>query len=207
MDRQEIERVMELAAEVFADQGFSGAGMRELCRRCGVGAPTLYHYFGSKERLFEAVCDQKYRNALAGVSKAIGPDRTLEQQLDGLCTEVFELLINDRTLFLLLRRDLIDGSISGRTFRSRHQYSGILGLLLNLIAERYSPEVSSRIAFTAAALIFGYCEFVHVARNLNGGLDDENIEERRLDLVAAVRRLVLGVEPAEQAFGSQTLAV
>ena len=60
---------MEVAAEVFAGHGFSGMGKRELCARCGIGAPTLYHYFGSKERLFEAICIEKYKTAIAGGSE------------------------------------------------------------------------------------------------------------------------------------------
>jgi nitric oxide reductase NorE protein len=127
---------MEVAAEVFADHGFSGVGMRELCARCGIGAPTLYHYFGSKERLFEAVCVEKYKAAMVVASRTVDADHLVAGQLDLLCATVFDLLVKDRVLFLLLRRDLIDGSISGRALRSRHQYDGILHLLHKVIARR-----------------------------------------------------------------------
>jgi len=191
MDRNEIARVMDLAAEIFADHGFSGVGMRELSSRCGVGAPTLYHYFGSKEHLFDAVCVEKYRKALSVAYQVLRPNQSVEEQLEALCHCVFDLLVNDRVLFLLLRRDLIDGSISGRELRSRHQYEGILELLRRTIALRQPDGDAERLSFTAAALIFGYCEFVHVSFNLGQVRDSQRIAAHRADLAAALRRLVL----------------
>ncbi len=49
MDRGQIDRIIEIAAEIFAEHGNGGVGMRELSSRCGAGTPTLYRYFGSKE--------------------------------------------------------------------------------------------------------------------------------------------------------------
>lgn len=48
------ERILEIAAEVFYEQGFSGASMSEIASRLGGSKGTLYNYFESKEELFEA---------------------------------------------------------------------------------------------------------------------------------------------------------
>ncbi|MEC9356948.1 MAG: helix-turn-helix domain-containing protein [Pseudomonadota bacterium] len=189
---------MEVAAEVFADHGFSGVGMRELCARCGIGAPTLYHYFGSKERLFEAVCVEKYKAAMVVASRTVDADHSVAGQLDLLCATVFDLLVKDRVLFLLLRRDLIDGSISGRALRSRHQYDGILHLLHKVIAQHDESGDAKRKAFTAAAMIFGYCEFVHVGMNGEEPVTEQALADHRAHLKAAVRKLVLDEQVARQ---------
>ena len=47
---------MEGARQVFLSQGFDAASMGEIARRAGVSKGTLYVYFDSKERLFEATC-------------------------------------------------------------------------------------------------------------------------------------------------------
>lgn len=191
MDRAEIQRVMELAAEIFAEHGFSGTGMRELCKRCGIGPPTLYHYFGSKEQLFNAVCVEKYRGSLAEAREVLSDELSAGQQLEVLVDKLFDLLVNDRVLSLLLRRDLIEGSISGRVLDSRPQYHGILDLLESVIL-RHSPRSNARrLAFTVASLIFGYCEFVHISLNIGDSVGAEALEERRHDLLAALRKLVL----------------
>jgi AcrR family transcriptional regulator len=48
-------QVMEGARAVFTRLGFDGASMNDIARAAGVSKGTLYAYFESKERLFEAM--------------------------------------------------------------------------------------------------------------------------------------------------------
>jgi AcrR family transcriptional regulator len=48
-------QVMEGARTVFTKVGFDGASMNDIARAAGVSKGTLYAYFESKERLFEAM--------------------------------------------------------------------------------------------------------------------------------------------------------
>lgn len=68
--REVIERA---AAEVFAERGYHGASIDEICRRSGVTPPVLYDHFASKlalhRRLLERTRDellQLWRENLAG---------------------------------------------------------------------------------------------------------------------------------------------
>lgn len=46
------ERIFHEAWLMFQELGYRGASIDELCQRCGLTKPTLYYYFGNKERLF-----------------------------------------------------------------------------------------------------------------------------------------------------------
>jgi AcrR family transcriptional regulator len=48
-------QIMDGARKVFLAQGFDGASMGEIARAAGVSKGTLYVYFDSKEKLFEAI--------------------------------------------------------------------------------------------------------------------------------------------------------
>jgi AcrR family transcriptional regulator len=48
-------QIMEGARTVFLSDGFDGASMNDIARAAGVSKGTLYVYFDSKERLFEAL--------------------------------------------------------------------------------------------------------------------------------------------------------
>src|SRR2546423_5333017 len=52
-------QIMEGAREVFLAQGFDAASMGEIARKAGVSKGTLYVYFDSKERLFEAIAHEE----------------------------------------------------------------------------------------------------------------------------------------------------
>ena len=48
-------RLCEIGAELFAEQGFGGFNMRELARRLGVSAMTPYRYFKDKNEILSEV--------------------------------------------------------------------------------------------------------------------------------------------------------
>lgn len=46
------DRFFEVAAELFAERGYSGTSMADIASRVGVRKPSLYNYCSSKEELF-----------------------------------------------------------------------------------------------------------------------------------------------------------
>jgi len=53
--------LLPLALEAFADMGYEGASVRDLCRRLGVSHNLLHQRFGSKERLWYAAVDHGFK--------------------------------------------------------------------------------------------------------------------------------------------------
>jgi AcrR family transcriptional regulator len=52
--------ILNEALELFSTKGYEGVSVGELTEAAGITKPTLYYYFGSKEGLFEAVCQSNY---------------------------------------------------------------------------------------------------------------------------------------------------
>jgi TetR/AcrR family transcriptional regulator len=55
-----IAKILEASIQEFVDKGYDGARMDEIAARSGMSKNLLYHYFGSKERLFIAVLEEVY---------------------------------------------------------------------------------------------------------------------------------------------------
>jgi AcrR family transcriptional regulator len=80
---QRREHIMNVAREVFFEQGYTAASMSSIAARLGGSKGTLYNYFKSKEELFEAqVRDMCGR----------GADRILEAAVDGTPGETLSRL-------------------------------------------------------------------------------------------------------------------
>jgi len=52
--------ILDKALELFSAKGYEGVSVNELAEAAGITKPTLYYYFGSKEGMFEAVCQSNY---------------------------------------------------------------------------------------------------------------------------------------------------
>lgn len=54
-DQSSREHILSVAAQLFLERGFANVSIRDICEQADVTPPTIYHYFGSKEKLFQAV--------------------------------------------------------------------------------------------------------------------------------------------------------
>lgn len=58
------------ATRLFSERGYEAVGVGEICDSAGLTKPTLYHYFGSKRGLLDAVIAERGGPFLEAVRKA-----------------------------------------------------------------------------------------------------------------------------------------
>ena len=61
--------LIDAARALFAERGFAGVGREEIVQRAGVTRGAMYHYFASKEELFQAVYQAVEEDLLTAVAK------------------------------------------------------------------------------------------------------------------------------------------
>lgn len=64
------ERFLDAARELFAARGFDAVSQEELVRHVGLTRGALYHQFGGKEGLFDALYDQMQQEIAARIAAA-----------------------------------------------------------------------------------------------------------------------------------------
>ena len=84
--RASRERIVEHAAELFAERGVAGTSLDEVLAAAGAGKSQLYHYFSGRDELVEAAVGLRCTQVLAGLTQALGAVASLaelEQALAG----------------------------------------------------------------------------------------------------------------------------
>src|SRR5215467_3557267 len=70
MDKKQ--HILQTAEELFAEKGFEGTSIRELSRKAKTNIAMISYYFGSKEKLFEALIENRtsfMRERLEGLNR------------------------------------------------------------------------------------------------------------------------------------------
>ncbi len=68
--RQESRRVILDATEaLIVEDGIEEFSIRKLAARCGFSAPTVYHHFGDKDGLIDALLQERFERLLRGVRR------------------------------------------------------------------------------------------------------------------------------------------
>ncbi len=109
IQEQRRNEFLRAAADVFAERGYHGAGMREIADRCGVQPAALYYYFPSKASILEAICYYgitQFVERLAAIQAAALP---VEDKVRQAVRAHLEPLLENRFYvhaFLFQRREL-----------------------------------------------------------------------------------------------------
>lgn len=63
--QKSVQRLLDAAIDVFAEQGPQAATVDEICRRAELNKRMLYHYFGGKAQLYHKALEHMYEKLLA----------------------------------------------------------------------------------------------------------------------------------------------
>jgi AcrR family transcriptional regulator len=63
--REETRRaILDATEALIVEDGYEGFSMRRLAARCGYAAPSIYHHFGDKQGLLDAVVEERFQLVL-----------------------------------------------------------------------------------------------------------------------------------------------
>lgn len=84
--------ILDAAAEEFKEFGFQGANMDRVAHRAEVSKRTVYNHFASKEKLFERITLDVWRQAQAATELAYDANQSIHSQLMTLAEQELRLL-------------------------------------------------------------------------------------------------------------------
>jgi acetoacetyl-CoA synthetase len=103
------EELLEIAAELFAQQGFAGVTVHNLGAAAGVSGPALYHHFDSKEAMLGEMLVGTSHHLLAA-ARSLHQSLPPDQLLAGLIAIQVDFSVDHRALISVGYRDLNEAS-------------------------------------------------------------------------------------------------
>jgi len=82
--------IIDAALEVFRERGYANARMADIARRARVSYGLVYHYFGSKEVLFEVIVESWWDALYAMMDKEISSAANIQDKL----VNIIEFFLN-----------------------------------------------------------------------------------------------------------------
>jgi AcrR family transcriptional regulator len=101
--------ILEVAKDVFAEQGFAGARVDEIARRAGVNKATLYYQIGDKKALYAEVIHNVLSNAAELGARAIEKAQTPEEKLRCYVRSIARTMDENPQMPPLMMREVASG--------------------------------------------------------------------------------------------------
>jgi AcrR family transcriptional regulator len=143
-DRRQAQVVLD-AARVFALHGYDQTSVPQLADELGLAAGSLYHYFGSKEQLLIAICDQLMDPLLNEARAITASDDGAATQLQALVRLWVAHVIERRNHMLVFQqeRHVID---HGDQWRRVREHRKEFERLVESVLERVHRDGETRLA-------------------------------------------------------------
>ena len=84
-------KILDCALELFSDWGYDGVGVQQIVEAAGLTKPTLYHYFGSKRGLLEALLREHFEPRIGRLRQAAAYKGDIRFTLDQISLASLEL--------------------------------------------------------------------------------------------------------------------
>ncbi|HVW31575.1 MAG TPA: helix-turn-helix domain-containing protein [Acidimicrobiia bacterium] len=160
-------RILEVAAELFTEQGYEATSLRQIADRLGFTKAALYYHFQSKEQLFAALIEPAETiltgfidrlEAAAGVEGwAEALDWVITSMLDHI--EFFKLVERNRTVVAELEsmaehqgmHERVQAAIRGQAVDTAQQIRMIAALGAVTAFDDWAPDLMGEKPETVAA--------------------------------------------------------
>jgi AcrR family transcriptional regulator len=64
--------ILAAATKIFTQKGYAAARMEDIAKEAGINRALLHYYFRSKEKMFEIIFEEKFRDFFKGVWLIVG---------------------------------------------------------------------------------------------------------------------------------------
>jgi TetR/AcrR family transcriptional regulator, cholesterol catabolism regulator len=179
-DRRRQQAVYQ-AAKLFARNGYDQTTMQDLASTMGLATGALYHYFGAKEQLLRAICDQLMEPLLERARALTATDGPPREQLRALVRMWVAHVVEHRDHMLVFQqeRHVIDSGQSWRGVRaSRKAFERLVAELLQEALVAGGQD--NRLALLA---LLGMVNHTAQWYRPRGPLSPEQIADGYVDLV------------------------
>jgi AcrR family transcriptional regulator len=95
-------QLLDVAQEVFAEQGFHATSMDEVAEAAGVTKPVLYQHFDSKRLLYLELLEDVGRQLLDAITLATAAAQSPREQVENGFAAYFRFVHEERSAFRVL---------------------------------------------------------------------------------------------------------
>jgi AcrR family transcriptional regulator len=191
------EAILDVAAEVFLEAGYSAASMSMIAARLGGSKGTLYNYFRSKEELFEAYIARHCAWQLETMDRIYSLGGDVRVALMELGRLLLRLVLSDFGLrnFILVVSEGGRAADVGRLFYAAGPMRGV-GRLADFIA-RSAEEGRLRACDpqVAAHQFIGLCQHRLFKARLCNAVPEPTEAEIETEVAAAVETFMAAYAP------------
>lgn len=166
-------KIIETASNLFAEKGYDGTIMDELCKRSGVNKASIYYHFKDKANLYEIVLTLLFSKVadkvIVSISSKVTPLDKLKAFIETFAQETYK----NKQMPAVLMREIASGG-KNMPIPARKQMQRILGALAAILEEGVQQKVFNPVdPLTTHFMIIGSLCFFSTSEPMRKAIESE----------------------------------
>jgi AcrR family transcriptional regulator len=183
------ERIVAVAERLFDQRGFQATNLSDIAGEAGIRAPSLLHYFDSKEHLLDEVIRRAHAEIREKVVLALASGGSGTERISGVVREVRQLWEGRPGLVRIALAEALRPDGVGRSYLA--QAAQLFELVEKVFRESTDPPIPPQVPVRGALLMIFSSELFRLAVGEIGdalwGSDRDRTEQVHLALLKALR--------------------
>lgn len=180
-------RILEVAATLFGERGFAAISVRDIARECNVNIPTIYHFYGDKQSLYDACYKATFEAAAQTLHDAATQPGTASERIRRFTVELCRILMENHNFRRLLQREFLREERRRITTLTTHHFQDEFRLMTAAIAELHGEAQAMERCFSIYGLALGLLQMRRIGElaGMDKGLaaTPENLADHVLQIV------------------------
>jgi AcrR family transcriptional regulator len=176
------QRILQIAAQLFAKNGYHATGVAELGKAVSLGRGGLYHHIGSKEKLLEEISIRHVVDMVQTGEDVLASDASPPEKFRTLSRKLMRTIAENLPEVTVFFRE-----VNSLTGESREHVMGLRARFEEIWVELLREGVGQSVFRTADPLVakalLGLHNYSYVWLDPDGRLDPEEIADLFCDLL------------------------
>ncbi|MGS1106561.1 TetR/AcrR family transcriptional regulator [Achromobacter anxifer] len=151
-------QILAAAAECFAEQGFHSTSTAQICARAGMSPGNLFHYYGSKAEIIEAMIASDTESARELMRQACAAPDSRRALADWVAAQLAQ---HQDPAYVRLGMEILAEAVRNPRVHAlvmeneAERKAGLVALLETMWAQRTAPQSAAEMADTLLLLLDG----------------------------------------------------
>ncbi|HYK57156.1 MAG TPA: TetR family transcriptional regulator [Flavisolibacter sp.] len=149
--------IIRIAEKLFAEKGFNGTSVRDIAEAAGVNIAMISYYFGSKEKLMQALFEERTSGIVGRVETLLKVESlTPFQKIEILIDDYIERLVEKQQFYkIMLHEQMFENNpvISTLLSEQRQRNAGIIEKLIKEGQEKGAFKKGIDIVFLMNTMV------------------------------------------------------
>jgi AcrR family transcriptional regulator len=176
------EQILNVAAQIFSEQGVMRTTVRDIATACGILSGSLYHHFASKDEIVDSIVTSSWRDLIASIEPIVAEEKDPGALVKRLIDVNLRVAMRNRRAVIILQQDwhyLAESFAHIEEFRQQVDGIWIDALRRGIEAGVFHKDLDPVVVYHS---ILGSLNWIHTWYKPDGPLSIDQISDMQVNI-------------------------